>query len=196
MARRWPSGSLRRRSAAGSPGARPWLRPPKRGGERAVVIERPGHDHGVIARWCDRRRCRRPVKTPGPPDRISLGRPVEPPDVGAFQIGAMRSGGGAVVVGQRQQSGRCHSAAGRSANAARRSGSGSAARSITALASAAGRRWRDRLRRGPELPQAMAGLDEVDAVGRPTVTRSPGFTPAVSRARERRLAVAVRARAR
>ena len=61
------------------------------GDERSVVIERARHQHDVVAR-ISQNSAIGGAATPGCPATISFGRPVEPPDVGAFHAGAMRSG--------------------------------------------------------------------------------------------------------
>ena len=55
-------------------------------GERGVVVQRAGHDVAPVAAG-EQRRLASVSTTPGSPDRISFGRPVEPPEVGAFHVG-------------------------------------------------------------------------------------------------------------
>jgi hypothetical protein len=58
----------------------------------AVVVERPGHDEAAVVAQQQRRRVHRCRSSAGSPDTISFGRPVLPPEVGAFHAGEIEIG--------------------------------------------------------------------------------------------------------
>ena len=66
--------------------------------DRPVVVERPGHDQPGAGHEAERRRPSGSTRA-GSPDTISFGRPVEPPEVGAFHDGDTTSGNGLALGG-------------------------------------------------------------------------------------------------
>ena len=108
----WAPGRPRRPGAPRSPRAcasaskrgstTMWLPVQQRGArpdERTVVVQRPRHERRCAVVECARTADLEPARRrPGRPDTISFGRPVLPPEVGAFQAGRDAVGQRAVVV--------------------------------------------------------------------------------------------------
>src|SRR5258707_7111214 len=124
---------------------------------------------------------------PGSPERISFGRPVDPPDVGAFQVPAAAGGSGSSL---RPGSGA------RPAGHLTRPGTRSAwtpttraesATSTIVASSRPGRRAETGCGTAPSFQQATAASTNSTELGMAIVTRSSRPTPSAANARARRL---------
>src|SRR3954462_14977342 len=121
--------------------------------------------------------------SPDVPDRISFGRPVLPPDVGAFHDEATASGSGLASYEDGSNPADRHRRPG-SSKPTSRLGSAS---STTAASSASGSREETGCGVAPSFQMAAQATKYSTPFGRPIVTRSSGRTPRSAYARASRL---------
>ena len=180
---RWPPGWPRRRTGAarrrGCRASSAVARPD----DRTVVVERAGHDQAAVGLDQQERRRPRRRAMAGAPATMSFGRPVEPPEVGAFHAGDVRSGCGSSAFGARPRSWA-------------RSSAGTPARRTRPRpprgppADRPARRWRPApARAGVTTPAegwrrassaATSATNHSTELGRAMVTMSPGTTPSAA----------------